>query len=398
MATSTIGFRVGRHRREQLRKIFGFLFLIPGLLWVLMPTAWMFSAAFSSLAQVLRFPAGSMAEPLGMDQLLRRLHLLALWPLLYEQPANRRSSVSIGQVISASLAGYAFARLRAPGRNFLFVIVLSTLMLPYTVIMIPQFVIFKELGWINTYKPLTIPFFGGGAFFIFLFRQFFRTIPEDIFEAARLDGCTYFGIYWRILMPLSVPIVATSAILIFQNSWQDLLGPLIYLNSNQALHHSAGPGDLPLQLRLQPVESDYGRLHRRRHPACTSVLLWTTLSPVRHHRRRKVTASWTRTLMDDVPGLITLSHEDRRLLASWTADCAERVLPLFEAQAPADTRPCQAIEGIRAYAREGKRTARLRALVWGAYAAAREVDEPAATAAARAPRDARRELLTCIPW
>ncbi|MBX3014246.1 MAG: carbohydrate ABC transporter permease [Caldilineaceae bacterium] len=99
--------------------------------------------------------------------------------------------------------------------------------------MIPQFVLFKELGWINTYYPLIIPFFRGGAFFIFLFRQFFRGIPEDIFEAARLDDCTYFDSYWRVLLPLSLPVLATSLILIFQAAWQDLMGPLIYLNSNQ---------------------------------------------------------------------------------------------------------------------------------------------------------------------
>ncbi len=92
---------------------------------------------------------------------------------------------------------------------------------------------FQELGWINTYYPLIGPFLGGGAFFIFLFRQFSRGVPEDIFEAARLDGCNYFDIYWRILLPLSLLVVATSVILIFQGSWQDLPGPLIYLSSNQ---------------------------------------------------------------------------------------------------------------------------------------------------------------------
>jgi multiple sugar transport system permease protein len=137
------------------------------------------------------------------------------------------------QVAAASITGYAFARLRAPGRDFIFIVVLSTMMLPYTVTMIPQFVLFKNLGWINTYYPLIIPHLGGSAFLIFLFRQFFRTIPEDIFEAARLDGCGYFDIYLRILMPLSMPVVTTAAILIFQNTWQDLIGPLIYINSTR---------------------------------------------------------------------------------------------------------------------------------------------------------------------
>ncbi len=101
----------------------------------------------------------------------------------------------------------------------------------------------------DTYLPLIVPHFGGGAFFIFLFRQFFRSISEEIFEAARLDGCSYFGIYWRILIPLSLPVVATSAILIFQNSWQELVGPLIYLNSNDKY---------TIPLALATFRSSYG--------------------------------------------------------------------------------------------------------------------------------------------
>lgn len=231
MATLMQGNRLGRRRREQLRRVVGLLLLIPGVLWVLMPTAWMFSASFSTLAQVMRFPPELWPDPWVWSNFYEGFTFLPFGRYFVNSLQVSLIRV-VGQVFAASLAGYAFARLRAPGREALFVVVLSTLMLPYAVLMIPQFIIFKELGWINTYYPLTIPFFGGGAFFIFLFRQYFRTITEDIFEAARLDGCSYFDIYWRILMPLSVPIVATSAILIFQNSWQDLIGPLIYLNSN----------------------------------------------------------------------------------------------------------------------------------------------------------------------
>jgi ABC-type glycerol-3-phosphate transport system permease component len=231
MATGVFNLRMGRRNRARLLRIVGLLLLLPGIIWVLMPTAWMFSAAFSSLAQVMRFPPELWPDPWVWTNFIEGFTFLPFGRYFMNSLQISLLRV-LGQVIAASLAGYAFARLRAPGREVLFFVVLSTLMLPYTVIMIPQFVLFKELGWVNTYKPLIIPFFGGGAFFIFLFRQFFRGIPEDIFEASRLDGCSYFDIYWRILMPLSLPIVATSVILIFQNSWQDLLGPLIYLNSN----------------------------------------------------------------------------------------------------------------------------------------------------------------------
>jgi len=137
----------------------------------------------------------------------------------------------IGVVLSSSLVAYAFACLRWPGRNALFIFVLATMMLPMQVTMIPMFVLFKELGWLNTYKPLIVPaFFGGGAFNIFLLRQFFLTIPKELFEAARIDGCSEFRIYWNIVLPLAKPALATVAILTFMFSWNDFLGPLIYLS------------------------------------------------------------------------------------------------------------------------------------------------------------------------
>ena len=137
----------------------------------------------------------------------------------------------IGVVISSSLVAYAFACLRWPGRNAMFIFVLATMMLPMQVTMIPMFVLFKEIGWLNTYKPLIVPaFFGGGAFNIFLLRQFFLTIPKELFEAARIDGCSEFRIYWNIVLPLAKPALATVAILTFMFSWNDFLGPLIYLS------------------------------------------------------------------------------------------------------------------------------------------------------------------------
>ncbi len=109
---------------------------------------------------------------------------------------------------------------------------IATLLLPSIVTLVPQFIIFTRLGWVNTILPLTVPlFFGGGAFNIFLFRQFFRTIPEELADAARIDGCSEFGIYWRIMLPLSKPALITVGIFTFLASWNDLIGPLVYLRS-----------------------------------------------------------------------------------------------------------------------------------------------------------------------
>lgn len=230
--TSTRKFVIGKRAQSILYRGLGLLLLMPGLAWVLMPTAWMFSAAFSTMAQVMRFPPDLIPNPWVWTNFYEGFTFLPFGRYYLNSLYIAIARVLL-QVFAASLTGYAFARLRAPGRDFIFIVVLSTLMLPYTVTMIPQFVLFKNLSWINTYLPLIIPHLGGSAFLIFLFRQFFRTIQEDIFEAARLDGCDYFAIYLRILMPLSMPVITTASILVFQNAWQDLIGPLIYINSTK---------------------------------------------------------------------------------------------------------------------------------------------------------------------
>ena len=135
-----------------------------------------------------------------------------------------------GELLSASLVAYGFARFRFPGRNLLFVLVLATLMIPYPVTIVPTFVLFRELGWLNTYLPLTVPAFLGPAFSIFLLRQFFLTIGRDLDDAAKLDGASEWRIYWQIILPLSKPALATVAVFSFVANWNDFLGPLIYLN------------------------------------------------------------------------------------------------------------------------------------------------------------------------
>jgi multiple sugar transport system permease protein len=136
-----------------------------------------------------------------------------------------------GNVISCSLAAYAFARLSFWGRNFWFALMLGTLMLPYHVTLIPQYILFLKLGWVKTLLPLVVPkFLAVDAFFIFLMVQFFRGIPRELDEAAMMDGCSPWRIYWRIMLPLSLPVLATAAIFSFIWTWDDFFGPLIYLS------------------------------------------------------------------------------------------------------------------------------------------------------------------------
>jgi len=163
----------------------------------------------------------------------------------------------VGNVVSCSLAAFAFARLKFRGRNFWFAIMLGTLMIPYHVTLIPQYVLFLNLGWVDTFLPLVVPkFLALDAFFIFLMVQFFRGIPRELDEAAMMDGCSPWRIYWKVMLPLSMPVLATAAIFSFIWTWDDFFGPLIYLNDMQ---------NFTVQLGLRSFvdsssESDWGGL------------------------------------------------------------------------------------------------------------------------------------------
>lgn len=146
----------------------------------------------------------------------------------------------IGTLLSCSLVAYGFARLEFPGRDVLFAVLLSTMMLPAQVTMVPQFLIFRYLGWYNTLIPLWLPSFLGSAFFIFMLRQFMKGIPKDLEDAAKIDGCGYLGIYWRIMLPLIKPALAAVAIFTFMGAWNNFMGPLIFLNDERLYPLSLG--------------------------------------------------------------------------------------------------------------------------------------------------------------
>jgi multiple sugar transport system permease protein len=163
----------------------------------------------------------------------------------------------VGNVMSCSFAAYAFARLQFTGRTIWFALMMMTLMIPYHVVLIPQYVLFLKLGWVNTYLPLIVPrFLAGDAFFIFLMVQFFRQLPRELDEAAMIDGCSSFKIYWAVVLPLSVPALATAAIFTFIWTWEDFLGPLVYLND---IHDYTVPLALRMFLSTDSV-SEYGQM------------------------------------------------------------------------------------------------------------------------------------------
>ncbi|HUX86837.1 MAG TPA: carbohydrate ABC transporter permease [Chloroflexota bacterium] len=164
---------------------------------------------------------------------------------------------TIGVVVSSSIVAYSFARFEYRGRDLFFMLTLATMMLPAQVTLIPQFILFNALGWINTLLPLWVPFlFGGGAFYIFLLRQFLMSLPADLDEAALIDGASYFQVFWSVLLPLCQPALAAVAIITFVSTWNDFLSPLIYLNSQEKFTLALGlqffqnvpeEGGMPLQ-------------------------------------------------------------------------------------------------------------------------------------------------------
>jgi multiple sugar transport system permease protein len=200
---------------------------------MLYPLLWMLASAFKPESQIFTdlsiFPAsfdlknfrdGWTALQVSFTQFYWNSFFIAIL-------------VVVGNLISCSLTAYAFARMEFPGRGVLFAIMLATLMLPYHVTLIPQYVLFLKLGWIDTVLPLVVPkFLAADAFFIFLMVQFFRGIPRELDEAAQMDGCSPWRIYLKIIMPLSLPVLATAGIFSFLWTWNDFLGPLVYLNDS----------------------------------------------------------------------------------------------------------------------------------------------------------------------
>jgi multiple sugar transport system permease protein len=219
-------------RSKRLRHL-GYILLvyglaIPGAIMFLLPFLWMFSTSLKASNEIFILPPKWVPDTLHWENYTEAL-ALAPFGLYLRNTLFITLGNMLGNLFSCTLAAYGFARLRARGKNFLFLLMLGTVMLPNWVTLIPQYVLFSSIGWSNSFAPLMIPAWFGWPFFIFLLRQFFMTIPKELEEAARLDGASTFGIFWRIFLPLSKPALATVAVLAFIGNWNNFLTPLIYL-------------------------------------------------------------------------------------------------------------------------------------------------------------------------
>lgn len=223
-------------RRKSVRRIIGniLLYIALSLAAALfaIPLVWMLSTSLKPLTQQEAWPPIWIPNPLAWHNYPDAFNFLPLGR--YTANTIFITAVTlVGTFISCPIVAYAFARIRFKGRDFLFIVLIATIMLPQAVRLIPTYLMFNELGWLNTYLPLTVPAFFGTPFFIFLLRQYFRTFPEDLADAARVDGASELGILLRIFLPMAGPALAVVAIFSFQSHWNDFFGPLIYLNKDE---------------------------------------------------------------------------------------------------------------------------------------------------------------------
>ena len=206
----------------------------------LFPLVWALGASFKPLLEVYRFPPSFLHWPPHWQNYPEAISKLPFFRFIGNTLIITTASTA-GQILSASLVGYAFARLRWRGRNFWFICLLATMMLPGQILLIPHYLIFKNMGWVNTYKPLIVPaWLGGSAFFIFLFRQFFKGVPGELTDAARIDGANELRIYGSIILPLAKPVMITVGVLSFMGNWKEFMMPLIYLSDYQQYPISLG--------------------------------------------------------------------------------------------------------------------------------------------------------------
>ena len=198
------------------------------------PLVWMLSTSLKAPNQQYAWPPQIVPDPFYPQNYVQLFEIAPMGIYLLNSAKITILSM-LGVTFTSSLAAFAFARMRFRGRNALFAVLLVTMMLPGAVTLIPTFVLFRLLGWVDTHLPLIVPSLFGSAFFIFLIRQSFRNIPQDFVDAAQIDGATWFQIYWRIFIPLNRPILLTVALLAFLWSWNDLFSPLIYLNTQNKM-------------------------------------------------------------------------------------------------------------------------------------------------------------------
>lgn len=238
---------LSKDAHNRLNRLVIYLLLIGTSICFLIPFVWLILSALKSSDEIFVFPPVWLPKHWEWGNFFK-----ALTALPFSRYAINSIIIAVvnvvGNVLSCALVAYGFARFRFPGRRLLFMLLLATMMIPGQVVLVPQFILFHDLGWINTLLPLTVPAFFGSAFYVFLLRQFFMTIPMELEEAAKIDGAGSLRIFFTVVLPLIKPALTAVAIFAFQGSWNDFLAPLIYLND---------PSKFTLQLGLAQFQGTF---------------------------------------------------------------------------------------------------------------------------------------------
>jgi multiple sugar transport system permease protein len=232
-----------------LRQAFIYLLLMGGAVLFLAPLAWMVSTSLKPLAETFTIPPRWIPSEIQWRNYPDAIRAMGDFWLYTGNTLLLCLLTVIGTVFSSTLAAYGFSRIEWPGRDKVFIILLATMMIPFPVVMVPVYSLFKELGWLGTFRPLWVPAFFAGAFNVFLIRQFMLTIPRELNEAARIDGCSEWQILLRVILPLCKPVLLVVALFQFMFTWNDFLGPLIYLTDQD---------QFTLALALQAFQSQEG--------------------------------------------------------------------------------------------------------------------------------------------
>lgn len=238
-----------KRRRERVRplQIIAFILLCLCSVLLIFPLLWMLSTSLKAPYEVMSLDLKLLPKVIQWNNYVELFQQYPvfhfMWNTIYVTALN-----IIGKLVSCTLVAYGFAKYRARGKNVLFVILLSTMMVPWAVTMVPLFILFKEIGWYNTFLPLWVPSFFGDAFSIFLLRQFMMGIPKELEEAARIDGAGLPRVLWNVVVPNLKPALVVVSIFSFFNTWNDFLGPLIFLSD---------PEKATLQLGIQFLRTQY---------------------------------------------------------------------------------------------------------------------------------------------
>lgn len=224
-----------------------YLILIAGAVILMFPLYWLISTSLKPLDEISAYPIIWVPSRLAWENYGNLFKTVPFLGYVRNSLIITLTSV-VGTVFSSALVGFSFARLRFPGRGPLFILALATTMIPSWITLIPQFIMFKDFGWLDTFSPLIVPQLFANPAYLFLMRQFFLTLPAEIEDAAKIDGCGYFRIFWQICLPLVKPALIAIGTFTFLYNWNDFLGPLIYLQS---------PDNLTLPLGLAQLQSQY---------------------------------------------------------------------------------------------------------------------------------------------